>query len=155
MTQRCCPSCGQVMPASGVEPLTPRQKDALDAVIDWIGRCGFPPTLTEIAIATGRTSRGGVSEILAQIEEKGWIRRTGGHRGIVVLRRPTQADVRRITSGPAGRPMRSTDAPPSGTRRDCLQCGCPFISVGPGNRVCYSCKDQESWSSGNDLSVVA
>lgn len=39
------------------------------------------------------------------------------------------------------------------TKRQCLCCGKTFESEGIGNRVCRSCKNQSTWSSGGDLSM--
>ena len=36
--------------------------------------------------------------------------------------------------------------------RQCLKCGEPFASAHIGNRICRTCKDDEDWSSGPDLS---
>jgi hypothetical protein len=32
--------------------------------------------------------------------------------------------------------------------RKCLSCQQQFASVGPGNRICSSCKDRDTWKSG-------
>lgn len=42
------------------------------------------------------------------------------------------------------------EAPPK--RRPCMMCGCTFLSEGPHNRVCQTCKGTSRWRGGNDLS---
>jgi hypothetical protein len=37
----------------------------------------------------------------------------------------------------------------------CLSCDDDFVSHGPGNRVCLSCKALDAWTSPNEFSVAA
>lgn len=155
MTAEHCPSCGQSV-IQGPKPLTPRQMDALHAIVDWIDRCHMPPTLVEIAVAINATDAANVQKLVKVIEEKGWIRKAAPVRGIVVLHRPpeandTQAPGRRLHK----RRKLVSDPVPAGDRLDCLQCGCPFMSAGLGNRICDSCKERGDWSSGNDFYATA
>jgi SOS-response transcriptional repressor LexA len=71
--------------AGGGQPLTPRQQDTLDAIIDYIAAHATPPTVQELADIMG-TSKVSAFERVAALEEKGWIRRKRFHaRSIEVL----------------------------------------------------------------------
>jgi hypothetical protein len=39
--------------------------------------------------------------------------------------------------------------------RDCLSCHRAFLSEGPGNRVCSTCKNRDAWSGPTAFTVVA
>lgn len=65
--------------------LTKRQNDILQSIKKLTRSKGFAPTLDEIGIDTGITSRVGVLKHLVILEEKGYISRTGANRGITVI----------------------------------------------------------------------
>lgn len=41
------------------------------------------------------------------------------------------------------------------TKRNCLSCSAPFMSDGPGNRICMACKDTSAWRSGCSYGFAA
>src|SRR4051812_16874194 len=57
------------------EPLTDRQKQALDFIGRYLGTHGFPPTLREIGEAMGIRSTNGVNDHLKALEKKGYLER--------------------------------------------------------------------------------
>lgn len=73
-----------VPPNAGL-PLSPRQRDTLEAIIDYIADHGTSPTVQELADLM-RTSKVAAFERVAALEQKGWIRRKRFHaRSIEVL----------------------------------------------------------------------
>jgi repressor LexA len=55
--------------------LTPRQRQILAMIREWIDRHGYPPTMREIAAAVGLASPSSVAHQLRVLEEHGHIRR--------------------------------------------------------------------------------
>ena len=66
--------------------LTDRQRQVLDLLRSHRQRCGYPPTLRELAAALGVTGTVGVMKHLAALEKKGYIARRGGDSRGIVLR---------------------------------------------------------------------
>ena len=54
-------------------PLTPRQKQVLDTVREFIATCGYPPSLRELGDLLGIRSTNGTREHLMALRNKGWI----------------------------------------------------------------------------------
>ena len=81
------------------EPLTPRQQDALDAILVHLDQHGYPPSIRDLRDALGLRSTNRVDELLTGLEEKGRIRRgrLGLARTLVVVetaeRRPEIVDM--------------------------------------------------------------
>jgi repressor LexA len=69
-------------------PLTPRQERLLRVIETSLRARGFVPTIREMGTALGLTSIRGVTDHLAALEQKGYIRRTPGHRRAVEILRP-------------------------------------------------------------------
>lgn len=66
--------------------MTPQQARAFAFIKDRIRTDGVCPSYTEIAVACGITSKGGVHRLLTALEERGMIRRRAGHaRSIQIL----------------------------------------------------------------------
>ncbi len=61
--------------ADGKEPLTDRQREALDFISRYISSHGFPPTLREIGEAMSIRSTNGVNDHLKALEKKGYLER--------------------------------------------------------------------------------
>jgi repressor LexA len=61
--------------ASPTPPLTPRQRQILAMIRDWVDRHGYPPTMREIAAAVGLASPSSVAHQLRVLEEHGHLRR--------------------------------------------------------------------------------
>ena len=59
----------------GKEPLTDRQREALDFISRYISSHGFPPTLREIGEAMSIRSTNGVNDHLKALEKKGYLER--------------------------------------------------------------------------------
>lgn len=57
--------------------LTPRQRDALDAILVHLDQHGYAPSIRELRDALGLKSTNRVFELLTGLEEKGRIRRGG------------------------------------------------------------------------------
>src|SRR3954470_2186016 len=57
------------------EPLTDRQRQALDFIGRYISTRGFPPTLREIGEHMGIRSTNGVNDHLKALEKKGYLER--------------------------------------------------------------------------------
>ena len=69
--------------------LTNRQREVLQAIVDYRAARGYSPTLRELGAILGIGSTNGVNDNLKAIERKGYIRRDPiVARGIVVLREP-------------------------------------------------------------------
>jgi repressor LexA len=74
--------------------LTWRQRKVLQAIRDSVQRRGYPPSLREIAAATGLSSVSSVSYQLAALQSKGYLRRDVGQARTVEIRLPGQPAVR-------------------------------------------------------------
>ncbi|MCG0276264.1 MAG: transcriptional repressor LexA [Thermosediminibacteraceae bacterium] len=57
------------------ENLTPRQKQILDYIYDFVKKRGYPPSVREICAATNLKSTATVHSYLVQLEKKGYISR--------------------------------------------------------------------------------
>ena len=68
--------------------LSPKQRQALEAILRCLRQRGMPPILDEIAEAIGVKSRFGAFRHVRALEQKGYIRRLPGPRGIQVLKDP-------------------------------------------------------------------
>jgi repressor LexA len=66
--------------------LTERQSRILEAIKDSIQRCGYPPSMREMAEAAGLASTSGVFYQLSVLEKKGYISRDAGRPRTAVLR---------------------------------------------------------------------
>ena len=69
--------------------LSPKQRQALEAILRSLRQRGMPPILEEIAEAIGVKSRFGAFRHVRALEQKGYIRRLPGPRGIQVLKDPS------------------------------------------------------------------
>lgn len=69
--------------------LSPKQRQALEAILACLRQRGMPPILEEIAEAIGVKSRFGAFRHVRALERKGYIRRLSGPRGIQVLKDPS------------------------------------------------------------------
>jgi repressor LexA len=91
------------------QELTAKQREILDAVQDWIGERGRPPTLREMAQRMGVSSTNAIRDHLRVLESKGYLKREARlSRGLEVIRggkadAPPQAPLPKL-SGP-GREM--------------------------------------------------
>lgn len=65
--------------------LPPRQQQVLDCIGSYLARHGYPPTLRDIAAALDISGTLGVMKHLAALEKKGYLRRSGDSRGIVLI----------------------------------------------------------------------
>lgn len=73
---------------SGVPRLTDRQAAVYEAIARSIRERGYPPTLRELAEATGAKSTNNVAGHLAALERKGVVRRHSNvARGLELIRR--------------------------------------------------------------------
>jgi repressor LexA len=68
-------------------PLTQRQHDILDFIIECIRERALPPTIAEIGREFGITSTNGVNDHLLALEKKGYIERSPKARGIRVTQK--------------------------------------------------------------------
>ncbi len=71
-----------------MKALSPKQREVLEVILRSLRQRGMPPILEEIAEAIGVTSRFGAFRHVRALEQKGYIRRLSGPRGIQVLRDP-------------------------------------------------------------------
>lgn len=79
-----CEHCGR--PTSEGRPLTPRQREILDYLVECIDLYGLAPSFEEIAEAFDLRSLATVHEHLGNLERKGWITRAYNEaRSITVL----------------------------------------------------------------------
>ncbi|MCK9271937.1 hypothetical protein M0P65_00115 [Candidatus Gracilibacteria bacterium] len=62
--------------------LTPKQQKVFDVIKDYILKHGESPTLEEIQNILGIQNKRSVAQFLEYLDEKGYIRRAGGYRGI-------------------------------------------------------------------------
>jgi len=67
-----------------MKELTARQKEVLDAIRTFIAQNHYPPTVRELCTILGISSPRGVSKHLEALEKKGYIKRTSGHRSLVL-----------------------------------------------------------------------
>lgn len=68
-----------------MDAITPRQKEVLDFIVDYLERNGYPPTLREIGRHLGVNGTLGVMKHLDALERKGFIRKSPGNsRGITI-----------------------------------------------------------------------
>lgn len=151
MTLAACPKCGHPV-AIDPEPLTMRERDVLRAIVGllrWLPEDKPALQIKEIAGAV-QISPSNASGHVQALEDKGWIGVSDKGRRFTVLRRPPDDDD--YLSPSYRRPKRPPPIREEGERRDCRQCGRPFMSAGPGDRICESCEDDPMWSSGGDYS---
>lgn len=72
-------------PDVSTNDLTSRQQQVLTIINDFAGRCGYPPSLREIAAQLGISGTLGVSKHLAALERKGYLlRKENRSRGITL-----------------------------------------------------------------------
>lgn len=87
--------------------LTPRQRRIIEVIEDSVQRCGYAPTMREIAEAAGLASTSSVSHQLSVLQQKGYLSRDAGRPRTAVLRLPAErmadrpADVQ-VADGQAG-----------------------------------------------------
>lgn len=67
-----------------MKELTDRQKEVLEAIKSFTAENHYPPTVRELCAILGISSPRGVAKHLEALEKKGYIKRTSGHRSIVV-----------------------------------------------------------------------
>jgi len=67
-----------------VIPLTDRQQQILDCITHFVRTHGFAPTVRDIGAHLGMASTNGVSRHLDALEKKGWLKKSGTSRGIVL-----------------------------------------------------------------------
>ncbi len=72
-----------------MKALSPKQREVLEEILRSLRQRGMPPILEEIAEAIGVTSRFGTFRHVRALEQKGYIRRLSGPRGIQVLKDPS------------------------------------------------------------------
>jgi repressor LexA len=72
-----------------MKALSPKQRQVLEAILRCLRQRGMPPILDEIAEAIGVKSRFGAFRHVRALEQKGYIRRLPGPRGIQVLKDPS------------------------------------------------------------------
>jgi repressor LexA len=71
--------------ASPAPELTPRQRQILTMIRDWVDRHGYPPTMREIGAAVGLASPSSVAHQLKVLEEHGHLRRDArGSRAVAL-----------------------------------------------------------------------
>ncbi len=68
--------------------LSPKQRQVLEEILRSLRQRGMPPILEEIAEAIGVKSRFGAFRHVRALEQKGYVRRLSGPRGIQVLKDP-------------------------------------------------------------------
>jgi len=94
-----------------MKELTPKQHKLLEYLTDEIRTSGLPPSVSEMAKSLHVKSKNAISKLLAGLEEKGYIRKSGKARGIEVLDQEGEAISRGMLSIPvigrvtAGLPM--------------------------------------------------
>ena len=67
-----------------------RSRSIFDFICRYLRQYGFPPSLQEIAAATGFKSNSGVIRHLDKLEKWGWIERYHGNARSIRLLRPCQ-----------------------------------------------------------------
>jgi len=65
--------------------LTPRQREVLEFLKEYISERGYPPTLREVAQNLGIKWTKGIEKHLQALEKKGYIKRSSGARSIEIL----------------------------------------------------------------------
>jgi repressor LexA len=81
--------------ASPTQELTPRQRQILAMIREWVDHHGYPPTMREIAAAVGLASPSSVAHQLQVLEERGHIRRDArGSRAVDIRADTSSSDVR-------------------------------------------------------------
>lgn len=75
-----------VRPEPALAGLTPRQRRALTAIVDYVALFGYPPSLRELGNVIGLSSPSSVKHVLSTLAEKGYLRRVPGRpRALEVL----------------------------------------------------------------------
>jgi repressor LexA len=74
--------------------LTPRQRQILAMIRDWVDEHGYPPTMREIGAAVGLASPSSVAHQLTVLEERGHLRRDARGSRAVDIRPAPDSDVR-------------------------------------------------------------
>ena len=74
--------------------LTPRQRQILAMIREWVDEHGYPPTMREIAAAVGLASPSSVAHQLDVLKEKGYLKRGSRGSRAVDVRTGSDADVR-------------------------------------------------------------
>jgi repressor LexA len=77
---------GRADPDMNGPDLTTRQRKIIQAIEDSMQRCGYPPTLREIAEVAGLASLSSVSYQLTTLEKKGYLSRGAGRPRTAVVR---------------------------------------------------------------------
>jgi repressor LexA len=72
--------------------LTAQQQRVLDAIREWVDRHGYPPSIRQIAAATGLASPSSVAHHLAALERLGLLRRDGRASRAMAIRQPSTPD---------------------------------------------------------------
>ena len=92
-----------------MDRLTARQEKIFDFIVERTERRGFPPTVREIGRAFRISSPKGVTDHLAALERKGYIRRSArSSRGIEILVKPGKV-VPLLGRIAAGRPIEAVE----------------------------------------------
>jgi repressor LexA len=76
-----------------MDNLTPRQKQVLEFITDYVARNEYPPTFRDIARHLGISGNAAVLGHLEQLERKGYIRREPGSSRGIIVNRPKQREV--------------------------------------------------------------
>ncbi len=75
-----------------MDNLTPRQKQVLEFITEYLDRNEYPPTFRDIARHLGISGNAGVLCHLEQLERKGYIRREPGSSRGITVNRPKRQD---------------------------------------------------------------
>lgn len=74
--------------------LTPRQRQLLDFITEFLRQRGYPPSIREMAVALGARYPNAIADLLRALEQKGYLRRDGSARARAIsLRQPARAAV--------------------------------------------------------------
>jgi len=94
-------------------PLTPKQKQILDFIEDYLAREGYPPSQQEIARAFGFRSLGTVQNYLVRLEREGLLaRQWNARRGLQPLRPHVSGmELPMVGIVAAGRPIEAVETP--------------------------------------------
>jgi repressor LexA len=79
--------------ASNTDPLTARQREVLDCVIDSVSTRGYPPSVREIGTAVGLTSPSTVHSHLATLQRLGYLKRDSTKPRAIEVHTDGKADV--------------------------------------------------------------
>lgn len=71
-----------------MQPLTERQKQVLDFIIDYKDEHGFSPSYPDICDAFGWASRKSASDHIAILQKKGYIKKPFGKSRAITIIRP-------------------------------------------------------------------